>query len=135
MKAVEWANLIWLSLLILTFVIAIIYIVVDMRSGKGRVRAALRKLGNWCMIAISRVGSDLRRLFTPPSRRRRLREEEVARAEQFKRAALLRYECPRCQHPLLNIPAVEQVDGCAGTKFFCGNCDYERIEREDGTGS
>lgn len=131
MKPAEWVNFIWYGLLILTFIIGVAWAIQSSRKHKGRFRAWLRKVGNWFVIVFSRIGSDLRLLFMSPTKRRMLELQEQKRAEEYKKRALMRFICPRCEHRLLCIPVVPPADPLKGTKFYCINCGYERIDRDE----
>jgi len=131
MKASDWANFIWYSLLVLTFVIAVIWIILDSRKHKGRLKGWIKKVGNWFVIIFSRIWTDIKRIFVPPSRKRLRELEEKKKAERYRQEVLLRYVCPRCERRLIFIPAVPQVDGAEGNKYFCANCGYERVEKKE----
>lgn len=131
MKASDWANFIWYAILIATFVVAVIWIVWDSWKGKGRLKLAFRKLGNWFKVAALRIAGDLRNLFKRPTTRRREEEEERERVEEYRRQVLMRHVCPVCSHRLMSVPAIKDVDGSEGNKFYCLNCGYSRVEKKD----
>lgn len=131
MKPHDWANLIWYSLLALTLVVAIIWVVYSSRKRKGRLARLLRRAGNWIKIFFSRMGTELGRLFTRPSVRRREELEDRRKVEEYRRKVLLRFVCPVCRHKLLSIPSVPPADEQRGTKYYCLNCGYERVEGEE----
>jgi len=129
----EWASFIWYGILIFSFLVAVIWIVLDTRKRKGkkRIEKALRKAGSWVAAVSGRLWADIRWALTRPSRRRWKAEVRRARADEYRRKALMRYACPECDHRLLSMPAVLSSDQTKGTKYHCVNCGYERIDPEE----
>lgn len=66
MKA-SWASLVWYSLLILTFVIAVARVVLDTgRRKKGGPPGRLDKARNRRAVVFSRIGTEMKRFLPPP---------------------------------------------------------------------
>lgn len=131
MQASDWATFIWYSLLIVTFLLAVIWIVCESRKKKGRLRESLGKTGNWIKIACGRMAAEVKKLFTRSGKKREMELEQQRKAEEYRKKALLRYVCPVFKHRLLCVPAVPPADECEGTKYYCLSCGYERIEKEE----